>query len=153
MPVRSITRWQRGVGFVACLLGALGVACFPGHSRATELRRAAAPEPRLEASGAGTLFVRVLDLDNGRRPIALASVYQLPVDSLLLRSGPGALTNGAGTVLLAALPAGQYELRIRRIGYEATARPVAIRAGFVDTLTVGLREFEAIFDDSPDNWH
>ena len=137
---------------VACLLGALGVACFRSHTRSTELRRALAPEPRLEAAGEGRLLVRVIDLDNGGQPIAQASVYRLPVDSLSLRGGPGALTDGAGTVLLGALPAGRYEIRTRRLGYESTAHLIAVRAGFVDTLTVGLREFEAVFDDSPDNW-
>jgi hypothetical protein len=138
-----------------------GMACHPSANgrrpagarvSSAEFRLATVRDPGLEATGQGALVVRVFDLDSRGHPLAEALIFRLPVDIPSVHTRPGGVTNAAGIVVLGALPAGDYELQIRRLGYESTTRPVAFRAGFVDTLTVGLRPFGTVFDDSPANW-
>ena len=50
----------------------------------------------------------------------------------------GSLTSDQGTYRLAGVPAGAYQLRVLRIGYQASALPVTVTAGQTTTLDVTL---------------
>jgi hypothetical protein len=65
-----------------------------------------------------------------QRPVAQAS-------AILERMRIGANTDTAGWAVLAA-PAGAYTLQVRRIGYAVQRVPIELRAGYRDTVSLGL---------------
>ena len=87
------------------------------------------------------LVLRVRDGTADRHPIGDAGVTVL-----IAGGGPDSgqlatrrMTPANGVVTLDSLVPRRYELLVRRIGYDPFRQRVAVRAGFVDTLTISLR--------------
>lgn len=93
----------------------------------------AAPTTRAAyAQTTGRILGRVLDVST-RQPVEAADVA---VPRFELRT----LTTERGLFVLAAVPAGQHELRVARIGYEpVTLETVEVQAGRTTQLTVEMR--------------
>ena len=66
-----------------------------------------------------------------RQPISSAQVS-------IVGTTRGALTSDQGAYRLAGVPAGSYQLRVLRIGYQATVLPVTVTAGETTTQDVTL---------------
>jgi hypothetical protein len=95
------------------------------------LRLALASEPSAPASPA--FVIAVLD-STSDAPVADAAVVVMAArDTVRLLTGPD------GHAAVPALAARTYRLRIVHIGYEAAVDTVADRAGYMDTVIVGLR--------------
>jgi TonB-linked SusC/RagA family outer membrane protein len=66
-----------------------------------------------------------------QQPLASAQVS-------LIGTTRGAITSDSGTYRLTAVPAGSYQVRVLRIGYQATVTPVTVTAGQTATVDVAL---------------
>ena len=75
----------------------------------------------LAAQATGTIRGRVTET-GGRQPIASAQVS-------VAGSTLGGVTNAAGEYVIANVPAGERQVRVRRIGYEAGERTVTVSSG------------------------
>jgi TonB-linked SusC/RagA family outer membrane protein len=82
------------------------------------------------AGGGGIITGRVTDAASGQ-PLPAAQVT-------LVGTTRGAASGDDGRYRLAAVPAGSYQVRVLRIGYQAVTRPVTVSAGQTVTLDVAL---------------
>ena len=89
----------------------------------------------VDPSGHATLVGTVRDSATGQ-PVPGASLELVAQGrSASLASGSG---NDSGLFAFDSLPAGNVELRVRRIGYESASYPVRLRAGRRDSVDVRL---------------
>lgn len=86
------------------------------------------------AQQTGTITGRVVTA-TGQQPVAAAQVVVVTN-----AAGPqrGALTDADGTFLIAGVPAGQVQLRARRIGYTPAEATVTVTDGGTATVTITL---------------
>jgi len=85
-----------------------------------------APTPGQGGTIAGTVRDRAT-----QQPVASAQVS-------LIGTTRGALSNDQGTYRIANVPAGNYQVRVLRIGYQASVLPVTVTAGQSTTLDIPL---------------
>src|SRR5688500_15507353 len=86
--------------------------------------------PALEAQQTGRITGRVTDAVSGA-PLEGARIL---VQGSTLTTG----TNASGSFILNGVPAGNAELRILRLGYQAQRRTVVVTAGETATLDVTM---------------
>jgi TonB-linked SusC/RagA family outer membrane protein len=91
----------------------------------------AAPSVLVAQATTGTITGRVTDRASGQ-PIPAAQIQVVGL------AGRGATTSDSGAFRLAGIPAGTYQLRILRIGFQAANRAVVVTAGGTATLEVAL---------------
>ncbi|GLC27679.1 SusC/RagA family TonB-linked outer membrane protein [Roseisolibacter agri] len=96
--------------------------------------------PRLVlGQGTGTVRGRVVDAA-GQRPVADAQIS-------VVGTTIGAITNAAGDYVIANVPAGAQQLRVRRIGFQAgAAQAVTVTAGATATANFTLTQAAAQLD-------
>lgn len=99
-----------------------------------------APLTPASAQGRAGRIEGVVVEARSQRPLAGASV-------LIPRTNYGAMTNEAGRFVLANLPAGQYELVARRIGFETASVPVTVTADRTTTANFNLNETAITLDE------
>jgi TonB-linked SusC/RagA family outer membrane protein len=90
------------------------------------------------AQGTGTVRGRVTDAGS-QRPVSDA---QVSVAGTTL----GAITNATGDYVVANVPAGARQVRVRRIGYSAAEQPVTVSAGGTARLDFALATTAAQLD-------
>jgi TonB-dependent starch-binding outer membrane protein SusC len=90
------------------------------------------------AQGVGTITGRV-STEETLRPISAAQVF-------LVGSQIGSLTNNDGRFQLLNVPAGEYQLRVERIGMRPAVQPVTVQAGATVTVDVSMREQALVLD-------
>jgi TonB-linked SusC/RagA family outer membrane protein len=90
----------------------------------------AAPPLRAQQGAPGALTVRVTDAAS-QRPVEAARVF-------LVGTTLAGATTAEGRVTLRPVPAGEYTVRVLRVGYTETARRVTVAAGQTATLDVPL---------------
>ena len=95
------------------------------------LAAGAAPSALVAQATTGTITGRVTDRASGQ-PIPAAQIQVVGL------AGRGATTGDNGAFRLAGIPAGTYQLRILRIGFQAANRSVVVTAGGTATLDVAL---------------
>lgn len=93
----------------------------------------------LHAQDAGRIEGRVTDA-RSHQPLSAVSVF-------VQGTGIGAQTNDRGAFVLINVPAGQYELRARRIGFTTLNRPVIVVAGQTATVNFELGEAAISLDE------
>ncbi len=82
------------------------------------------------AGQGGTISGTVRDRTT-QQPIPSAQVS-------LIGTTRGALTNDQGTYRVTGVPAGNYQVRVLRLGYQASMLPVTVTSGQTTTLDVAL---------------
>ncbi len=91
-------------------------------------------------AGMATLAIRVVRF--GRNAgIGHAAMILTSLDSSSLRPRTLQGADSSSIQVVEDLPAGRYQLRVRRIGYNARTDTVVVRSRSADTITVALREF------------
>lgn len=106
--------------------------------------RGASPARPLPATGEdavrqGTVRVVVTD----QRTLAPLSSASVVIEGTNL----GGLANAEGVATVANVPAGEYQVRVQRIGYRTERRPVTVVSGQTVTVEVGLAEEALALDE------
>lgn len=116
-------------------------ARFPAapECSAPVLRRANADMAGVEA-GTATLAVRVVRFGS-TEGIGHAMVILTSLDSASMPPRSSQAADSSSTRVFQEIPAGRYQLIIRRIGYSARTDSVVVRPRSADTVTVALRTF------------
>lgn len=91
------------------------------------------------AQQGGTVTGRVV-ASGSLAPLASTQVY-------LVGTGIGGLTNTNGQFILLNVPAGEYQLRVERIGYATVTQPVTVRAGETSEASFELQEHALGLDE------
>jgi hypothetical protein len=96
--------------------------------------------PRLPA-GLGTLAVRTM-LFGTAKGVGHVSAILARLDSSSMPPRAIAGIDSSSVLVFQQIPAGRYELKLRRIGLVARTDTVVVRSRAADTVTIALRDFQ-----------
>lgn len=106
----------------------------PAGEFARTFRPAASPDPALARRDSGSILIRIARGDSGHteiQTIPRASALPAEIPLLVRRLDSG--------TFLARAPAGSAEVVVTGLGYEAYRDTLAVRRGFIDTVSYRLK--------------